>query len=231
MKATTEEYSVDYIKEDRDMLIAAISADNYEWVSKNLSFWEGGHINMSLGYYEAVAVMVDDLMFSDGEYLKSLQFGRIGRWDYFSKTVGECMDWYFMGVAHKKFITMALKHSEEQNEPCFAVTRKVTNKADEVIAVFDELAIAQTFCHEHTCYDNVYIFKQIGYKYISVIKPSFKAYVSAMLEGIDGDTLGQIIANIGMDEQMHSQLVRTTDSLKTLSLLQERLEQEKTRKS
>lgn len=89
-------------KNDRDLLIAQISGENYSRLLDEYSDELTGMIGVST----YIIKIVDELIESD-EYNKAIEYEKNNankydnRWDYFHKKHGTCLDWYFLDKANE----------------------------------------------------------------------------------------------------------------------------------
>lgn len=125
------EVSEKEIRNDRGVIIAAVSEDLYELIKKEHQDWldESGHY----AFYDLVVAIVDEMMFSEGSTYQRFikQKGKNRKFDWHS-FAGECFDWFHMGLA-RTMVTKELLHAV-----CFGDTDKYF---DDIRKKFYELAI------------------------------------------------------------------------------------------
>lgn len=125
------EFSEEKIRNDRGVLIAAVSEDLYTLIKEEHDDWldESGHY----AFYDLVVAIVDELLFAEGSMYQRFMKARKNnsKLDFHSFS-GDCFDWYHMGTA-RGMVTKELLHAV-----CFADTDKYFDK---VRKKFYELAI------------------------------------------------------------------------------------------
>lgn len=94
------EFSSVKIQKDRDIIIAAVSEDLYELITKEHSVWLDNHGHYA--FYDLVVTLVDEMMLTEGstyrKYMKAKSFDNKLDWSTFTN---ECFDWFHMGLARK----------------------------------------------------------------------------------------------------------------------------------
>lgn len=125
------EFSPSKIRDDRGVIIAAVSEDLYTLIKEEHEDWldESGHY----AFYDLVVAIVDEMLFAEGStyqrFMKARKNNSKLDWHEFS---GECFDWFHMGLA-RKMVTKELLHAV-----CHADTNEYFEKTR---AKFYELAI------------------------------------------------------------------------------------------
>jgi hypothetical protein len=124
------EFSEEQIRNDRGVIIAAVSEELYTIIKEEHKDWleDSGHY----AFYDLVVAIVDEMMFSKGSmYQRFISKKGVDSSDWYS-FAGECFDWFHMGLS-RTMITKELLH---------AVTHGDTDKYfDKVRKKFYELAI------------------------------------------------------------------------------------------
>ena len=88
--------------DDRDLLIAEISGENYDRLLTEYNDQLTGMIGVSM----YIIGIVDELLQSE-EYKKAIEYEKNSgnkhdnRWEYFGKEFNTCLDWYFIGRANE----------------------------------------------------------------------------------------------------------------------------------
>ena len=164
-------------RNDRDLLIAEISGDNYGRLLDEYTDELGGMIGVSI----YIINIVDELIESE-EYVKAVIYESDethgnGRWQYFNEFHGTCLDWYFLDKANKKIekefprleknqIMVTLheaKFIEYKLNVCNLFDKSLYDtffKGDEdnrkkLISAFPELEVANRFSNERGYWDDL----------------------------------------------------------------------------
>ena len=93
---------INQLNDDRDLLIAEISGENYNRLVTEYNNELTGMIGTSL----YIIGIVDSLLQSE-EYNKAIEYEKnsnnkhANRWDYFGKKHNTCLDWYFLDKANE----------------------------------------------------------------------------------------------------------------------------------
>ena len=103
------EFSEEEIRNDRGVIIAAVSVELYSLIKEEYDDWldENGHY----AFYDLVVTIVDELLFAEGSMYQRFMKERKNnsKIDFYNFS-GNCFDWYHMGTA-RKMVTKELLHS------------------------------------------------------------------------------------------------------------------------
>lgn len=111
------EFTPSQIRNDRGVLIAAVSEELHELIKEEHQNWldHSGHY----AFYDLVVAIVDEMMFSEGSaYQRFIKAKADGKNVDFNHITDECFDWYHMALA-KTMVTKELLHAV-----CFGDTKE-----------------------------------------------------------------------------------------------------------
>lgn len=218
-------------KKDKDIqfIISAVTAELHDTAYLNyFCAWEQ---NGGMGWFFTECVEITHkIMLTEGSaYLKWLDHWKETEgndWVSFSELIGECFDWYHMYAAREEFESRYEKDECNKSQVSEAIgyfinSFKTKADRDEVMG----MAIKFAKKEREDKKKREKLAEERREEQERKKKAAYDKIINDLKElDVDGETMQDILEKVGMDEQMHRQLVLTADSDKTKSLLEEKRE-------
>lgn len=217
----TEKEVQEQIQKDLQFIISAVTSELHDMAYLNyFNTWENSG-GMGWFFDECVEITHEIMLKEGSQYLKWLEHWKVtdgNNWDSFSEVTGEtCFDWYHMDEARKLFKSRYEEDecSKEQTSEFIGVLIdgfKTDGDRNDVIDKAIKFANKKREEREKRERELEFRTKKLLYdKIINDLKTL----------DVDGEMMQYVIEGVGMDDQMHRQLVLTKDKDATINLLDE----------
>lgn len=217
----TEKEVQEQIQRDLEFIISAVTSELHDMAYLNyFDTWEN---NGGMGwFFDECVEITHKIMLTEGSpYLKWLDHwkGTEGNgWDSFSEVTGEtCFDWYHMNEARKLFKS---RYEEDEcskgqiSEFIGVLIDEFKTDEDRNDVMDKAIKFANKRREEREKREKELEFKTKKLLYDKIINDLKEL-------DVDGEMMQYVIEGVGMDDQMHRQLILSKDKDATINLLEE----------
>ena len=207
-------------EQDIQFIISAVTSELHDIAY--LNYFDAWENNGGMGWFftECVEITHKIMLTEGSQYLKWLDYWTNTDEEHpqmFSEFTGEtCFDWYHMNESRKEF------ESRYEKDEC--TKEQISESIGYIINSFDSAAdrdevmvMAAKFAKKNREAKEKREKLQLENK-----KKKFDKIINDLKElGVDGESMQHIIEEVGMEDQMHRQLIMTSSAESTEALLDE----------